>query len=262
MIQINNYKQFNEELIIQQTIEYINSSINESTDLKSIWNTVVTKLEGLSESSRKKLIAYAIGTLLAFNTLTNVVQIINSSNATPEDKRVAIEMVKEKGKKKDIYKAGYEFILSDSGWNHVKNEESCVLKVYSIGDGKLTCGYGHAEDIGKTKLRIGQKITQAQANKYLKEDLKMSADGVRRIFRDWEEEGTNVKITQTMFDALVSLAYNSGVGGLRRSELMQHLKKGEHKLAGDSIKDFNTNKKFPGLEARREKESEMFLASV
>jgi GH24 family phage-related lysozyme (muramidase) len=65
-----------------------------------------------------------------------------------------------------------------------------------------------------------------------------------------------------MFDALVSLAYNSGVGGLRRSELMQHLKKGEHKLAGDSIKDFNTNKKFPGLEARREKESEMFLASV
>lgn len=262
MNHLNNYKQFNEELIIQQVIEYIDFSINESTDFKSIWNNVVDKLEGLSESGRRKLIKYTIGTLLAFNIVTTVVQIINSSNASPEDKKTAIEMVKEKGNKKDIYKAGYEFILSDSGWNHIKNEESCVLKVYSIGDGKLTCGYGHAEDIGKTKLRIGQKITQAQANKYLKEDLKMAADGVRRIFSDWKEDKTNVKITQTMFDALVSLAYNSGVGGLRRSELMQHLKKGDYKLAGDSIKDFNTSDKFPGLEARREKESEMFLASM
>jgi GH24 family phage-related lysozyme (muramidase) len=65
-----------------------------------------------------------------------------------------------------------------------------------------------------------------------------------------------------MFDALVSLAYNSGVGSLRQSELIQLIKKGELKLAGDSIRDYNLNKKFPGLETRREKESEMFLASL
>jgi GH24 family phage-related lysozyme (muramidase) len=264
MRHLSNYKQFNEELIIQQTIDYINSSINESSDYKSIWDNIVSKLKGLSEGGRRKLIKYGIGTLLAFNTITNVVQIINTSGASPEDKQIAIEMVDQKANKEeeDAFKDGFEFKLSDEGWNHIKSEEKCVLKAYTIGDGKVTVGYGHAEDIGKTKLRKGQKITQAQADKYLKEDLKKAADGVRRIFREWNEDGVDVKITQSMFDALVSLAYNSGVGSLRQSDLIQHIKKGEYKLAGDSIKEYNLNKKFPGLETRREKESEMFLASL
>jgi GH24 family phage-related lysozyme (muramidase) len=259
---LSNYKQFNEELIIQQTIDYINSSINESVDYKSIWDNIVSKLKGLSDAGKRKLIKYGVGTLLAFNTITNVVQIINTSGASAEDKQIAIEMIDNKSNKEESFKLGYEFKLSNEGWNHIKNEEKCVLKAYSIGDGKITVGYGHAEDIGKTKLRKGQEITQARADKYLKEDLKEAADGVRRIFKDWEERGIDVKISQSMFDALVSLAYNSGVGSLRQSELIQHIKKGELKLAGDSIKDYNLNKKFPGLETRREKESEMFLASL
>ena len=267
MRHLSNYKQFNEELIIQQTIDYINLSINEAADYKSIWDNIVKKLKGLSEGGRRKLIKYAIGTLLAFNTITNVVQIINTSSASPQDKEIAIEMIdqktnKEEEQKKDSFKVGSEFKLSDEGWNHIKNEETCVLKAYTIGDGKITVGYGHAEDIGKTKLKKGQKITQDQADKYLKEDLKKAADGVRHIFKEWNDAGINVTITQSMFDALVSLAYNSGVGSLRQSELIQLIKKGELKLAGDSIRDYNLNKKFPGLETRREKESEMFLASL
>jgi GH24 family phage-related lysozyme (muramidase) len=262
MRHLSNYKQFNEELIIQQTIDYINSSINESSDYKSIWNNIVSRLKGLSEGGRRKLIKYGIGTLLAFNTITNVVQIINTSSASPEDKEIAIEMVDQSTNKEEAFKNGFEFKLSDEGWDHIKNEEKCVLKAYTIGDGKVTVGYGHAEDIGKTKLRKGQKITQAQADKYLKEDLTEAADGVRRIFKEWNKDGVDVKITQSMFDALVSLAYNSGVGSLRQSDLIQHIKKGEYKLAGDSIREYNLNKKFPGLETRREKESEMFLASL
>jgi len=65
-----------------------------------------------------------------------------------------------------------------------------------------------------------------------------------------------------MFDALVSRAFNAGVGGLRNSEVVQHLKKGDYKMAADSIKTFRINPKFPGLATRREKESEMFLASI
>ena len=126
----------------------------------------------------------------------------------------------------------------------------------------ITVGYGHAERIGKTKLRVGQKITQAKADEYLKEDLKEAADGVRRMFKDWEEEGVNVTITQSMFDALVSIAFNTGVGGLRRSELVQHIKRGDYQMAADSIKTFRVSSKFPGLAVRRAKESEMFLASI
>ena len=82
------------------------------------------------------------------------------------------------------------------------------------------------------------------------------------MFKDWEKEGTNVSITQSMFDALVSMAFNAGVGGLRRSEVVEHLKKGDYQTAADSIKTFRVSSKFPGLALRREKESEMFLASI
>jgi len=265
---LSNYQNYNEDLIIQQTMDYIDFSINESADYKSIWNNIVKKLKGLSESGRRKLIKYAIGALLAFNTITNVVQIINSSDASPEDKKIAIEMTQEKSKEtkgsseSEEFKPGYQFRLSDAGWNHIKDEESCELTAYTLGDGKVTVGYGHAEDVDKTKIRKGQKITQAQADKYLKEDLKEAADGVRRIFKEWEAKGIDVNINQSMFDALVSLAFNSGISSLRQSDVIQHIKKGDLRLAGDSIRDFNLNKKFPGLETRRQKESEMFLASL
>ena len=126
----------------------------------------------------------------------------------------------------------------------------------------VTVGYGHAEKVSKTKIRVGQKITQEKADEYLKEDLKEAADGVRRMFKDWEKEGTNVSITQSMFDALVSMAFNAGVGGLRRSDVVEHLKRGDYQTAADSIKTFRVSSKFPGLALRREKESEMFLASI
>lgn len=259
MRHISSFNTYNEELIVQQIIEYIDYSINESADVKSIWNNVINKIKGLSVSAKRKIIKYAIGSLLVFNTVTNVIQIINSSNASPEDKQIAIEMCEEKEEK---YKAGYDFVLSQDGWDHIKNEEKCKLTAYKIGDGMVTVGYGHAEKVSKTKLRVGQKITQEKADEYLKEDLKEAADGVRRMFKDWEKEGTNVSITQSMFDALVSMAFNAGVGGLRNSEVVQHLKKGDYKMAADSIKTFRINPKFPGLATRREKESEMFLASI
>jgi GH24 family phage-related lysozyme (muramidase) len=259
MKHISSFNSYNEELIVQQIIEYIDYSINESVDVKSVWNNVVNKIKGLSQSAKRKIIKYAIGSLLVFNTVTNVIQIINSSNASPEDKQLAIEMCEEKEEK---YKAGYDFVLSQDGWDHIKNEEKCKLTAYKIGDGMITVGYGHAEKSGKTKLRVGQKITQEKADEYLKEDLKEAADGVRRMFKDWEEEGTNVTITQSMFDALVSMAFNAGVGGLRRSEVVEHLKKGDYQTAADSIKTFRVSSKFPGLAIRRAKESEMFLASI
>lgn len=259
MRHISSFNTYNEELIVQQIIEYIDYSINESADVKSIWNNVVNKIKGLSASAKRKIIKYTIGSLLVFNTVTNVIQIISSSNASPEDKQIAIEMCEEKEEK---YKAGYDFVLSQDGWNHIKNEEKCKLTAYKIGDGMVTVGYGHAEKIGKTKLRVGQKITQDKADEYLREDLKEAADGVRRMFKDWESEGVSIDITQSMFDALVSMAFNAGVGGLRRSDVVQHLKKGDYKTAADSIKTFRINPKFPGLASRREKESEMFLASI
>jgi hypothetical protein len=117
MRHISSFTTYNEELIVQQIIEYIDYSINESADVKSIWNNVINKIKGLSLSAKRKIIKYAIGSLLVFNTVTNVVQIINSSNASPEDKQIAIEMCEEKEEK---YKAGYDFVTL--GKNRLRTE--------------------------------------------------------------------------------------------------------------------------------------------
>lgn len=260
MIHISKFKSFNEEVEINNIIKYIDQSINESFDIGKIWNNVINKIKNFSTSGKKKIIKYAILSMLATNTISGITSIINNSNAKVEDKKIAIEVCDEI--KEEKYKLGYEWRLSSAGLEHIKNEEKCVLKAYKIGDGKVTVGYGHAEDIESSKIKVGSIISKNLAEKYLKKDLKIAADGVRRMFKDWSKEGKDVSITQNMFDALVSMAYNAGVGGLRRSEVVKYLKNNDYESAGDSIKKFRVSKKFPGLASRREKESKMFLSSI
>jgi hypothetical protein len=138
---ISPFNTYNEEIIVQQIIEYIDYSINESVDIKSIWNNTLRKIEGLSKEAKRKIIKYAIGSLLVFNTVTNVVQIINSSSADADTKQIATEMCEEK-EEEEKYKKGYDWTLSQEGWDHIKNEEKCKLVAYSIGDGMITVGYG------------------------------------------------------------------------------------------------------------------------
>ena len=115
---------------------------------------------------------------------------------------------------------------------------------YRVARDARTIGYGHAERIGKSKYREGQRITEEEADKLLRSDLKEKADGVRRIFSNWKEEGIDIKITQSMFDALVSIAFNAGVGGLSRSPIMAFLKERDYEKAAESIKDFKVLKSF------------------
>lgn len=129
-----------------------------------------------------------------------------------------------------------------------------------IGDGKITVGWGHAEPVKTSKYKKDQVITREEAKKLLQEDLNRSADGVRRIFKEWKDKGIERKITQDQFDALVSMAFNLGVSGLRKSDVIQHIKKGDYKKAGESIKKQSLSKKFSGLESRREREADLFLS--
>ena len=274
---VKTYNSFNEEKIVNDIINYIDYSINEGVDIKSIWDKAVDKIKNLSEASKRKVIKYVLVSLLAFNTVVNVSNLVKGSNADPETKEIAASILSQKDIEKadsikveeSKWKKGYEFTLSQKGWDHIKTEEGDprhpgepVLKAYKLGDGKITVGWGHAEPVRKSKFKVGQKITTSDADELLKMDLTNASDGVRRIFKDWEEKGLDVKINQDMFDALVSISFNTGINGLRKSMMIQDIKKGNFEEAGEKIKTLNVSKKFPGLQDRREKESEMFLASL
>ena len=166
------------------------------------------------------------------------------------------------------FKKASELRASQWYWDHTRDEESLKCKAYDIGDGKWTIGYGHTEGVKKGDI-LGDGVNcKIEADSLLKEDSTHHADKLRKIFSVWEEEGLNILITQGMFDALLSLSYNGGAGGIRRSNVLSLLKKSQTidtdviQQAASSIKTYRINKKFPGLVKRRELEYQKFIEGL
>ena len=270
MNRVQSYDLFLEEKKVSEIIFWIDNSINESTDTGSFWNRVLEKIKGLSLQAKRRVIKHALATLLIFNTAANIWNAVKTSSVDQETRQMASEILKaEDSTQTAEWKFGFEFAPSQKLWNHIKMEEGDprhpgepVLKAYKLGDGRITVGWGHAEKIKSSKFKVGQKISRAEADGLLKADLIEASNGVKRMFKEWQDKGIEIKITQDMFDALTSIVFNAGIGSLRKSELVQDIKSGNLEEAGQKIKTFKTSKKFPGLQDRREKESEMFLASL
>lgn len=87
---------------------------------------------------------------------------------------------------------------SVNGINLIKKFEGCKLKAYRCPAGVPTIGYGHTKGV-----KMGQVITQEQADQYLREDLEKYEKNVMKYYNKY-------KWNQNEFDALVSFAYNLG----------------------------------------------------
>lgn len=261
-----------EDFLMEEHFRYIDSLlITESfgDNVASYLRKVFQRIKNLSIERKKSILIYALTGLLMFSNSDKIFSVINSDNfikselvSTPELKDTIAQKLEE-----SPFKDATMMKLSQDGWDQIKAEEGDpknpgepVLKAYKIGDGKITVGWGHAEPVKTSKYVKGQVITREEAKKLLQEDLNRSADGVRRIFKEWKDKGIERKITQDQFDALVSMAYNLGSSGLRKSEVIQHIKRGDYKSAGHSIKKQSLSKKFSGLGSRRERESNLFLS--
>jgi lysozyme len=233
----------------------LNEGLIDEEKIKQIWNKIVDRVKGLSDSTKRKIVTYGIASLLAIGSIGAIMNVINKYQTEDVVIKDAVDQAMSN------FKDPTKLKVSSHGREHIKNHEDIKLVAYTIGDGKVTVGYGHAEPIGKSKIKKGQKITPELADKFFQKDLKVAADGVRRIFNEWKEKGIEVKLTQDQFDALVSMAFNMGVGSLRQSDLIQKIKAGELEKAGNLIKTTNINDDtFPGLRDRREKEAEMFMS--
>ena len=91
---------------------------------------------------------------------------------------------------------------SKKGLEIIKKHEGCRLTAYKDPIGIPTIGYGHTAGV-----KIGQAITQAQADAYLKQDLWTAEKAV-------DKYGNTYNWNQCQFDALVSFTFNCGGGNL------------------------------------------------
>jgi lysozyme len=159
------------------------------------------------------------------------------------------------------------FVVNDAktskeGINLIKNHEKLNLEAYCISDGMITIGYGHSNPIKTSKYKIGDIITEEEANELFKKDLKRKEDGIKRMISQWEEQGYSIEITQSMFDAMVSMAFNIGISGLRTTNFVQYLKNNDYFTAAELIKTTKINNKFPGLINRRKEEYNLFIKDI
>ena len=133
----------------------------------------------------------------------------------------------------------------------VKHFEGFRAKPYLCPAGVPTIGYGHTEGVSLSD----PPITQESAAALLEEDLAVFAAGVARLL--------TAPVAQIQFDALVSFAYNVGLGNLQRSTLLKKVNAGD--LAG-AAREFAKwtkaqGRELPGLVKRRAAERALFEAA-
>lgn len=248
---------------LQQNYQYIDGliGINEgfldAEKINRIWSKILSRTTGLSDKMKRKIIIYGIASLLTLGSVAKITQVIQKYKAQTED--IVIKDAIDEALSQ--FKDASTLEVSSKGQEHIKKHEDLKLKAYRLKDGKITVGWGHAEPARKSKYKSGQIITEVEAEQLFKKDLNLAQEGVKRIFDEWNQKGIDVKITQDQFDAMVSMALNMGVSGLRQSDFIQEVKKGNLEAAGELIKTTNIDDvKFPGLRNRRANEAKMFLS--
>ena len=169
-----------------------------------------------------------------------------------------IDKVKKVDDVKNINKVSdslVKFIKHEEG--SARNKGEAVLTAYDLDDGAITIGWGHAEKKGNTKMVPGKtKISLEKAEKLLKKDLDWATERLNVRLDIWEKQGLKIDMTQGMFDAIVSLIFNMGIGNFDDSDFMKLLKKNKLKEAKELIT--KTHITHSGHKPRRKKEAKMF----
>jgi len=147
--------------------------------------------------------------------------------------------------------------INDAGLELIKKFEGCRLTAYKCPANVWTIGYGHT---GK-EVEEDLKITQAQADQYLRNDLSSFESDVEYLIKS-----IGLNLNENQFSALVCFAFNIGVGALRSSTLLKEIKKDPNNFKAI---DFQFNRwvyangeMLKGLVARRKAESALYQTPV
>jgi len=156
--------------------------------------------------------------------------------------------------------------VSDRCKEMIKHHEGVRFKPYRCPARLWTVGVGHVLYPDQGRLPLDQRdafplapednraFSKAEVDGTLGADLQRFEVGVARLFP--------MGLTQNQNDALVSFAFNLGLGGLQRSTLRQKVLRGEVEEAADEFLKFTRGggKILPGLVKRRNDERALFLS--
>jgi lysozyme len=146
--------------------------------------------------------------------------------------------------------------LSIEGLKLIKEFEGLRLKAYLDPVNIPTIGIGTTIYPTGIKVKLGDTITEKQAEEFLLHDLE--------VFHSCLKRAITAPVTQNQADALLSWCYNVGCGAATGSTLIKKHNAGDFKGAAEEFLRWNKagGKVLPGLTRRREAERKLYLTSV
>jgi lysozyme len=148
--------------------------------------------------------------------------------------------------------------VNKAGIDIIKSFEGLHLKPYLCPANIPTIGYGSIKYPNGKKVSLKDpSITEQQALEFLQHEIDVKSKGVENLVK--------VDINENEFSALVSFAFNVGLGALGSSTLLRLLNSNANRVAvADQLLRWNKagGKELRGLTRRREAERSLFLQPV
>ena len=146
--------------------------------------------------------------------------------------------------------------MTEEGLEFIRRFEGLRTDAYRDAVGVWTIGFGHTSMAGLPEVTPGLRITREEANAILARDVEKFAAGVR--------DAVTVPLNDTQFSALVSFAYNVGLGALRTSSVLKAVNAGDFAEVPRRLNLWVKagGRTLPGLVKRRAAEGAFFASDV
>lgn len=140
----------------------------------------------------------------------------------------------------------------------IKGFEGLRLNAYvdpATGGEPITIGYGTTIYNGIQKVKLGDKITEPQAEVFLQYDINKFAEKIKPLIKK--------SLNDNQFGAIVSFTYNVGIGNLTSSTLLKktNINPNDSSIAMEFAKwNKAGGKVMAGLTRRRQAESNLYFS--
>lgn len=167
--------------------------------------------------------------------------------------------------------------LSHAGAELMHRYEGCRNRPYLCPAHIWTIGYGHVlyqqqirlpmtrKDGESVQIRKEYPLAEGDNRVWSKEEInQLFATDIASFERGVLRLVPGVHGRQGAFDALVSFAFNAGLGNLQRSQIRIKANRGDWAGAAEALMDWTKGggKVLPGLVKRREAEKALFLSGL
>ena len=146
---------------------------------------------------------------------------------------------------------------SQKCYDAITSFEGLKLESYLDTGAVATIGFGSTMYEDGSKVKLGQTISIEKAHSLLKWEINNKAKVIN-------SQLTNYPVNQNQFDALVSFAYNVGVGAFSSSTLLKKVKAnpGDISIRNEFMRwNKDNGKTVQGLTNRRKKEADLYFSS-